>query len=231
MRQGLARYGRQGKVWSGMARHGKAWHGRRGRRGVAGCGRRGLVRLGKERQGTAGNPIKFFKEVNRVVYEWKSTAKYHIKADAQTAGAVCEELEKKGGLTAEALVDVSRSEDAPLHNEFEWDNDVAAEKHRVSQARYIIRALVIKREDVDEDGNIVEEEPDAAPVRAFFTVDKQAGYESTQKIITCAEKRTALLDTAMKELHSFERKYQTLTELYPLFLEIHKLDGTLNESA
>lgn len=36
--------------------------------------------------------------------------------------------------------------------------------------------------------------------------------------------------TAMKELHSFERKYQTLTELYPLFLGIHKLDGTLNES-
>lgn len=165
-----------------------------------------------------------------MVYEWKSTAKYHIKADAQTAGAVCEELEKKGGLTAEALVDVSRSEDAPLHSEFEWDNDAAAEKYRVSQARYIIRALVIKREDVDEDGNIVEEEPDAAPVRAFFTVDKQAGYESTQKILTCAEKRIALLDTAMKELHSFERKYQTLTELYPLFLEIHKLDGTLNES-
>lgn len=165
-----------------------------------------------------------------MVYEWKSTAKYHIKADAQTAGAVCEELEKKGGLTAEALVDVSRSYDAPLHGEFEWDNNVAAEKYRVSQARYIIRALVIKREDVDEDGNIVEEEPDAAPVRAFFTVDKQAGYESTQKILTCAEKRTALLDTAMKELHSFERKYQTLTELYPLFLEIHKLDGTLNES-
>ena len=55
-----------------------------------------------------------------MVYKWKDAAR--IKSDAQTAGEICEKLEKNGGLTAKRLVDESRPEDAPLHKEFEWND-------------------------------------------------------------------------------------------------------------
>lgn len=46
-----------------------------------------------------------------MVYEWKDLASVHnIKADAQVAGEVCEELEREGRLTPENLV-VNSSDD------------------------------------------------------------------------------------------------------------------------
>lgn len=52
-----------------------------------------------------------------MVYEWKITG--ICKVDANIAGAVCEELKNTVGLTRENLVNASRPEDAPLHDEFE----------------------------------------------------------------------------------------------------------------
>ena len=39
------------------------------------------------------------------------------------------------------VVDESRPEAAPLHPVFEWDDKVAAEKHREDQARHLIRSV------------------------------------------------------------------------------------------
>ena len=50
------------------------------------------------------------------------------KAPAEVTGRVFEELaNSEGGLSPRTLVDASRDENAPLHNEFEWRDDVAAE--------------------------------------------------------------------------------------------------------
>lgn len=77
-----------------------------------------------------------------MVYEWKDLASVrNIKADAQVAGEVCEELEREGRLTPENLVEVSKDENAPLHNEFEWNDATAAKKYRRSQAQFIIKCL------------------------------------------------------------------------------------------
>lgn len=69
-----------------------------------------------------------------MVYEWKEAAQ--IKADAQKAGEMLENLEKTVGLTPKNLVEASRDESAPLHNEFEWNDTKAAEKYRETQAGY-----------------------------------------------------------------------------------------------
>ena len=89
-----------------------------------------------------------------MIYQWKSASR--IKTNAQTAGEICENLERTVGLTAKNLLEVSRPEDAPLHNEFEWNDSVAAEKYRENQARYIIRMLCVAPEKEDK-----------PPVRAF----------------------------------------------------------------
>lgn len=48
--------------------------------------------------------------------------------------------ERDGGVRASVVVRESRPKKAPLHDEFEWDNDVAAENYRLNQARALIRA-------------------------------------------------------------------------------------------
>ena len=148
-----------------------------------------------------------------MVYKFKPMSM--IKTDAQTAGEFCEELSKTVGLTAKNLLDASRAEDAPLHNEFEWDNDVAAEAYRIDQARYIIRQLVVIPDE--------EEQEEQQPVtRAFFTVEREK-YEPVGIILKDEEKSSILFSKALAELYSFERKYSALTQLGPIFAAIAEL--------
>lgn len=144
-----------------------------------------------------------------MVYEWKSTAR--IKVDANVAGQIFEELEQTVGLTAENLLNASRNENAPLHNEFEWDDDIAAEEYRKEQARYLIRNLCVQTEQKCE-----------TPVRAYFIVNSKS-YENIQTIFTDGVKHCALLDIALKELKAFQQKYKMLKELYPVFCAIETL--------
>lgn len=134
-----------------------------------------------------------------MVYKWKEGSRH--KVSAQIAGEVCAELEGRGELSAQNLVEVSRPEDAPLHDEFEWDNDVAAELWRTKQARLLIAHIAIKAET-------------PAPVRAFFNIEvKSPVYESLNTIVRNEDKYAALLQTALRELESFQRKYSMLAEL------------------
>lgn len=137
-----------------------------------------------------------------MVYQWKGAA--CIKADAQQAGQVCEQLEQTGGLTAKRLLDASRPADAPLHNEFEWNDSEAAEKYREQQARHIINSLTI----------VVEEQP---ITRAFVNI-RAAGpsYESIGIVVQQQDKYAALLAQCKKELQAFFKKYNSVKELAPV---------------
>ena len=143
-----------------------------------------------------------------MIYKWKT---YSYKTSANVAGKICEQLDRTVGLTPENLLDVSRPENAPLHNEFEWNNEVASEKYRKIQARLLISNL-----------SIVIEENKQEPIRAYFSLQrgfkKNAGlYESTITILSDEQKRAKLLETAKQELEAFKKKYQTLTELSAVF--------------
>lgn len=141
-----------------------------------------------------------------MVYEWKPGS--FFKVDANTAGAVCEQLEKAGNLSAKSLLDASRPEDAPLHSEFEWNDVVAAEKYREDQARCIIRHLVVR----------LDEKPDE-PVRGFFSVAStgRRSYTRVNAIFKSPDLRKDLVKQALDELDAFKRKYGTLTELSAVF--------------
>lgn len=142
-----------------------------------------------------------------MVYQWKNCS--FIKADAQIAGEMCEMLEKNGNLSAESLLDANRPVDAPLHNEFEWDDSVAAEEYRKSQARHIINCLCIAMET--DDGK--EEKQ-----RVFFNIVRTEGnYKHINTIVRSADDTDLLLEAAIKELQAFERKYRRLTQLVKVF--------------
>ena len=81
--------------------------------------------------------------------------------DAEILGPYIEKMAKKNKslLTPYDLVNDARNPDSPLHGHFEWNDAVAAEKFRVTQARKILRSIVIEVEDMND-----------APVRAFFSI-------------------------------------------------------------
>ena len=202
---------RYGHVWFGLAGKFRCGSVRSGvdRFGMAGWARLVVLGNGELGCGQVWQAIKGGKLF--MVYKWKDAAR--LKTDAQTAGEICEKLEKSGGLTAKRLVDESRPEDAPLHKEFEWNDATAAEAYREEQARYIIRSLIVQPETTKNE-----------VVRAFFPMAEHKVFESLPVILSDAKKTDALLDMAMRELKAFELKYSTLSQLAPVFEAIKAIE-------
>ncbi|MCC8068131.1 MAG: hypothetical protein LIO94_13695 [Clostridiales bacterium] len=139
-----------------------------------------------------------------------------IKTPAEIAGQVCQQLEESGGLTAKRLLDASRPVDAPLHDEFEWNDSEAAEKYREHQAAHIIRCIVVRPEQVEKE-----------PVRAFVNVtDNARSYRSLDVVLQKTNLREQMLGQALKDLRAFEQKYSTLSELADVFNAIHQFQET-----
>ncbi len=144
-----------------------------------------------------------------MVYKFKTGS--HIKADPQLAGEMLEHLEAENNLTAKALVDANRAEDAPLHNEFEWNDSIAAEAYRETQARHIINCIEIVREEKE-------------PVRAFFSISRaEPEYRHIDAIMKEEDKRQTLLNLALSELLAFKKKYAQLNELAAVFAAIDEV--------
>ena len=152
---------------------------------------------------------------DKMAYVWKSAS--HIKADANVAGRQCEELERTVGLTAKNLLDANRPEDAPLHNEFEWNDEVAAEQFREHQARHIIACLCVaparttkqREEDIQQ--------------RAYMKIAVEQPYMSITTIVQSEDSYNGMMAIAKRELQAFERKYKMLKELSPVFDAIHAI--------
>lgn len=142
-------------------------------------------------------------------YLWQRGSRF--KVDPNIAGQMCEELAETVGLTAETLLNANRPEDAPLHGEFEWDDSIAAEEYRKSQARCIIRCLAL-----------VPETEETVPVRAFFNI-AASDYEPTEMVLRVPEKKELLLDQALKELRAFRAKYAALVQLAGVIKEVDAL--------
>jgi hypothetical protein len=126
-------------------------------------------------------------------------------ADAQTIGdALAKIAEENGGrLTPRLAVAAARDESNPLHPCFEWDDAVAAEAYRLSQARAVIRLIRIES-DGEEDG---------AP--AFLSVADGAGisYRSLAAVSSSRELQLSILRAAERDLAAWERRYRELSDI------------------
>ena len=56
--------------------------------------------------------------------------------------------EKLGGyITPEAIVEEAAEDSSPIHDEFEWDDSVAAHEHRKDTARAMTRSIQVIRKE------------------------------------------------------------------------------------
>lgn len=123
----------------------------------------------------------------------------------QDPNDVRKEIESLGDeSTPHDIVEKARNEESVMHDMFEWDDSVAGELYRETQARQIIRMLVI----VDE------EKKEKPPVRLFVsTGNRDQTYTPIKLIVRNEESYNALLMRAFAELAAFRKKYKTLSEL------------------
>jgi len=146
-------------------------------------------------------------------YEWKVNGVMNVSA--QVAGETLEEIyNRTGDIKAETIVNESRSEDAPLHSCFEWNDETAAEEYRKSQANNLKRLLV----------TTIENEGKEISVRAVVTVNGQTS--PIERVLKTKDMRESLIAMAKKELANFKNKYKVLEELAPIFEAIEKITGT-----
>lgn len=137
-----------------------------------------------------------------IVATWKSGLGL-FKADAQK---VAEEIIAIGDeATPAQILEKGRSEETELHKCFEWNDSIAAEKYRLSQARKICEVLVIQR---------LPDAPKEAPeIRIFHKTESTGGYKPINRIVQDNDEYQKLLQRAFAEFHALKIKYQNLQEL------------------
>lgn len=152
-----------------------------------------------------------------MIYKFREN--YRINVPAQTIGEEVERIEReRGSCPPDVLVDESREESAPLHPAFEWDDEVAAELHRVEQARRIIRSVTpVFTKPESESDTEDEDEQETNQTPAFVSIkhygEGNESYVSTAKAIAVPELRDAILRDALRGLLSWKSRYGHLKQL------------------
>ena len=82
--------------------------------------------------------------------------------DAQKIGRFIDS-KYKGNITAKALLEEARDKESFLHKFFEWDDSVAAERYRLSQAKNLIVSIYIQADD-------------DKPMRGYLRVNMGPGF-------------------------------------------------------
>ena len=142
-------------------------------------------------------------------YRWKGFQSWRFKIDAQSAGEFLDGLSDQtgGSLNARLVLDRSRPEDAILHDEFEWNNEVAAELHREEEARKLLRSIAVVQYDT---------RGEEVPVRAYFAMTEpnaQKSYMPIARVLSDDELRNELLGQALADIQRMQHRYGALKEL------------------
>ena len=137
---------------------------------------------------------------------------------AQIVGEHFEQLEKQQGcITPNIVLESARSENSVIHSCFEWNDGIAAEKYRESQAGSLIRNLTVKM--------ITPDVEQTEPVRAYVNIKQSSSSEfiSIHNVLKDEYLAQKMLEQAKSELNAFAKKYSTLQELSKVFDAIAEL--------
>ena len=137
--------------------------------------------------------------------KWK-IEKY--KADANKA---YEEISSLSEITPQNVVNLARDEKSVIHNDFEWNDEIAGEKYRNIQARLMIQNFVIETKE------------EKAPVRALQITTKISNYKPVEFFLKNEDEYQLLLKRALSELQAFKERYSSLAELEDVFKAIDEL--------
>lgn len=110
------------------------------------------------------------------------------------------------------ILEKARDKDTELHKCFEWNDGIAAEKYRLEQAKKIVTMLVFTPQTKQEQ-----------PLRVYQITQEKNVYQPTRMFLENKSEYNALLNRALKELESFQRRYRSLSELEDIMEQIDTL--------
>lgn len=119
-----------------------------------------------------------------------------------------------GLLLPEVVVEAAKAKTSPLHKHFEWNNTKAAAQHRLWQARQLISVCV----------QILPGATEPVQVYASLSTDRAngGGYRTTVEILSDADQREQLLQDALHDMNTWQRRYASLRQLSQVFAAIKK---------
>ena len=111
------------------------------------------------------------------------------------------EVELGGELTPERTVAAASDPSSPLHPHFEWDDQAAAEQYRLDQARGIIRSI-----------RAVDDEGASRPAYLSIKQNGRTSYRSISTVLASHSLREKVLESAMRDLEAWRRRYQDIED-------------------
>lgn len=144
------------------------------------------------------------------------------KFTAEQAAVIGAEIERvakgnvDGKATPRAVLEAARSPESPLHRFFEWDNDRAAERHRLEQAKHMLRSIDVVFVKADQ----------PVQTRAFHVIQNDTGdrgYVPAEVVFSNVDMTAEIVGRAKAEAASWHRRYQRIRSaagLAPVFAAI-----------
>ena len=136
--------------------------------------------------------------------------------DAAIIGRFCDGLVRKHGtITAEAFVEAASADNA-VRNYLVWDNDDAAHKWRLHQARVLMGSITV----------IVERHDRQIEVRGLTYLDSQKSYVPAARVFSDDAMVEEVVAKAKRDAVVWYHRYQHIRSsqgIAPLFDEIEKL--------
>jgi len=133
--------------------------------------------------------------------------------DAIKISRVFNKIFPSGEVTPDGVLKEASRRSSPLHDYFEWDDTLAANKYRRSQARKMIQSLVVEIDDI--------------PVRKYVSpiiveAGKPKKYYEIQKAMANKSIWDQVLQQALQEANAFRTRYTHLKELTAIHAAIDK---------
>ncbi len=145
-------------------------------------------------------------------YQWKPGVR--LPANAQAVGERLEQIRRRDGgrVDPSAMAEDATDPESPLHRCCEWDDDIAAKRHRESQMRHVLRCLV----------QVYEEQGETKTATVYYAVDPGEGrtYMAASDVNADEDLYQQALSEAVALLNGVRRRYAHLEELRTVFAAI-----------
>ena len=144
-------------------------------------------------------------------YKWRDTRFMTIRVEPADAIVEIERVRKANGgvIRPPDVVEAAASGDSMIHDVFEWDNDVAAHKHRLWQARAMLRAIHVEIEK-PETGSIV-----VAPVYVNINTGNDRHYAPINTVVRNPSMYQSAVKILMDKADELAKAVQTLIDYAP----------------
>jgi hypothetical protein len=156
--------------------------------------------------------------MSQVSYAWADNWRRR-KLDVQAIGDKLATLEKSNALSADNVVEEARPAESVLHACFTWDDSIAAENYRKSEARHLIRSIITVVNDPDD-------EEDNVTVQAFVPIGNAAQgsqYVGSYHMATNEEVRKIVIRDAVAGLNGWKMRVERMEGMSDIIVIMNRL--------